>query len=73
MNGILLINKPRGPSSFAVLKQVQRKLGLVKVGHLGTLDPLACGLLILMCGRATKLASQLHAPQKMCQTLLQTI
>ena len=49
---------------------VKRRLKLKKVGHLGTLDPAACGVLILLCGRATKLTNQLHAPTKVYRTLV---
>jgi len=59
MNGILIINKPKGISSFHYMKKVQRKLGLAKVGHLGTLDPNASGVLVLLCGNATKLNDKL--------------
>jgi len=76
MDGILNICKPRGVSSFRALSIVKRKLWEQlpvdkrpkiknwKVGHLGTLDPLATGVLVLMCGRATKLADSLHSPHK---------
>lgn len=56
MNGILLINKPKGLTSHDVVYRVKRKLNLSKVGHTGTLDPFATGLLILLIGKATKLA-----------------
>ncbi len=49
---------------------MKRRLRLKKVGHLGTLDPSACGVLVLLCGRATKLTNQLHAPTKVYRTLL---
>ena len=57
-------------SSFHALSIVKRRLKLKKVGHLGTLDPAACGVLVLLCGRATKLTNQLHAPTKVYRTLL---
>ena len=57
-------------SSFRALSIVKRRLNLKKVGHLGTLDPSACGVLILLCGRATKLTNQLHAPTKVYRTLI---
>lgn len=56
MNGILLINKPKGLTSHDVVFKVKKKLNLSKVGHTGTLDPFATGLLILMIGKSTKLA-----------------
>lgn len=57
-------------SSFRALSVVKRRLKLKKVGHLGTLDPAACGVLVLLCGRATKLTNQLHAPNKVYRTLV---
>lgn len=57
-------------SSFRALSIVKRRLQLKKVGHLGTLDPAACGVLVLLCGRATKLTNQLHASTKTYRTLL---
>lgn len=70
MDGIINLCKPRGMSSFHALSIVKRRLKLKKVGHLGTLDPSACGVLVLLCGRATKLTNQLHAPTKVYRTLL---
>lgn len=70
MDGIINLCKPRGMSSFKALTVVKRRLGLKKVGHLGTLDPAACGVLVLLCGRATKLTNQLHAPSKVYRTLV---
>lgn len=49
--GILLINKPRGRSSFSMVAQVRRISGICKVGHAGTLDPEAEGLLIVLVGK----------------------
>lgn len=49
---------------------MKRRLKLKKVGHLGTLDPSACGVLVLLCGRATKLTNQLHAATKIYRTLV---
>ena len=70
MDGIINLCKPRGISSFRALSVVKRRLKLKKVGHLGTLDPSACGVLVLLCGRATKLTNQLHAPTKVYRTLV---
>ncbi|MCL2846929.1 MAG: tRNA pseudouridine(55) synthase TruB [Firmicutes bacterium] len=69
MDGILVINKPKGPSSFYYMKKIQRKLDIKKVGHLGTLDPNASGVLVLMCGRATKLNERLSGGAKVYQSL----
>ena len=72
-DGIINICKPAGISSAKCVAIVKRKLGLKKVGHAGTLDPAASGVLVLLCGKATKLAEVLHkSTTKMCQTLLQT-
>ena len=51
-----LVAKPGGPTSHDVVNQVRRALGLRRVGHLGTLDPFAAGLLVIVVGRATRLA-----------------
>ena len=56
MKAILLLDKPSGPSSNQVLQQVRRALGGVKIGHCGTLDPLASGMLLLLLAPATRLA-----------------
>lgn len=55
--GLILVNKPEGLSSAKTLSIVKSKLKLKKVGHLGTLDPFATGLLVCLSGNATKLAS----------------
>jgi tRNA pseudouridine55 synthase len=54
-SGIILVDKPAGPSSFAVVARVRSRTG-TKMGHAGTLDPFATGLLLLLSGRSTKLA-----------------
>lgn len=56
--GVALVDKPAGPSSFAIVAQIRRVTG-ARTGHAGTLDPFATGLLLLLSGRATKLAPQL--------------
>lgn len=56
LDGVLLLDKPVGPSSSAVLQAVKRLLNAEKAGHAGTLDPLASGLLPLLFGEATKFA-----------------
>ncbi|MBE6115950.1 MAG: tRNA pseudouridine(55) synthase TruB [Erysipelotrichaceae bacterium] len=55
MNGILLVNKPQGITSFKLVEKVRRMLGNEKAGHTGTLDPLASGLMMLTIGKATKI------------------
>jgi tRNA pseudouridine55 synthase len=54
-SGLFLIDKPEGPSSFGVVAEVRRRTG-ARTGHAGTLDPFATGLLLVLSGRATKLA-----------------
>jgi tRNA pseudouridine55 synthase len=54
-SGIILADKPAGPSSFAIVARVRSRTG-TRMGHAGTLDPFATGLLLLLSGRATKLA-----------------
>lgn len=59
MDGFLLIDKPSGITSHKVIEIIRKKLNIKKVGHAGTLDPLATGLLIIMLGKSTKLSNQL--------------
>ena len=55
-DGALVINKPRGRTSHDVVDAARRLLGFRQIGHLGTLDPLATGVLVLLLGRATRFA-----------------
>src|SRR5881628_33401 len=64
VEGVLLIDKPEGPTSHDVVAVARRALGLKRVGHAGTLDPMATGLLVLMIGRATRLATFLSGMDK---------
>ena len=64
LDGVLVIDKPAGPTSHDIVACVRRTLSLKKVGHLGTLDPLATGVLPLVVGRATRLASLLAGASK---------
>lgn len=63
-NALILIDKPIDWTSFDVVAKVRRLLRIKKVGHTGTLDPLATGLLILCLGKATKLADRIQAGEK---------
>ncbi len=63
-NGIYLIDKPTGMTSFQVLREMRRILWLKKIGHTGTLDPLATGLLIVATGEYTKLIPLLEKTKK---------
>jgi len=63
--GVFLIDKPVGPTSFWVVRQLRKLLGVKKVGHAGTLDPFASGLLIVCAGRAaTKMISMFMEGEK---------
>ncbi|MFN8545865.1 MAG: tRNA pseudouridine(55) synthase TruB [Candidatus Binatia bacterium] len=64
MNGILLVDKPEMVSSAGVIRMLKPLLGRAKVGHLGTLDPFASGLLPLCLGEATKVARYLLLERK---------
>jgi len=57
MNGFLLVNKEIGQSSNEIVQKVKNKFSYEKVGHLGTLDPAAKGLLVLAINRATKFST----------------
>ncbi|MDA0989468.1 MAG: tRNA pseudouridine(55) synthase TruB [Verrucomicrobia bacterium] len=64
LDGLLIVDKPAGPTSHDIVDQVRRQFGIRKVGHGGTLDPLATGLLVLLLGRATKLSSRFLGSDK---------
>jgi len=64
MDGLLVIDKPAGPTSHDVVARIRRVLGERRVGHTGTLDPAATGVLPLVVGRATRLARFLSAGDK---------
>lgn len=59
MDGLLLVNKPLGISSFDVIRALRRQTGVRKIGHAGTLDPLATGLMLMLFGTACKQAERL--------------
>lgn len=63
--GILLVNKPRGIPSFRLVTRLRRLLGVRKIGHAGTLDPLATGVMVMLIGRKyTRLSDQLLCEDK---------
>jgi tRNA pseudouridine55 synthase len=64
LDGAILVDKPAGPTSHDVVDAFRRKFGIKKVGHCGTLDPNATGLLILVLGRGTKLSERLMGDDK---------
>lgn len=64
MNGILVINKPKEWTSFDVVAKLRNKLGVKKIGHTGTLDPMATGVLVLCLGTATKKVQEMTGYDK---------
>ncbi len=64
LDGVLLVDKAEGMTSHDVVALVRRRLNFKKIGHCGTLDPLATGLLILVLGRGTKIQDLLMAEDK---------
>ena len=63
-NGVLIVNKPEGITSHDVVGKIRKLYGTRKVGHTGTLDPLATGVLVILLGRAAKAAEYLVADRK---------
>jgi tRNA pseudouridine55 synthase len=64
LDGAILIDKPAGPTSHDVVDAIRRQFNIKKVGHCGTLDPGATGLLIIVLGRGTKLSEKLMSDDK---------
>lgn len=64
MDGALVIDKPAGPTSHDVVAVARRALGVRQIGHAGTLDPLATGVLVLLVGRATRLSQFIVQDEK---------
>src|SRR3954466_2198111 len=63
-DGVLLVDKAEGMTSHDVVNIVRRKLDIKKVGHCGTLDPIATGLLLMTIGRGTKIQDLLMSEDK---------
>jgi len=64
LDGAVLVDKPAGPTSHDVVDAIRRHFGIKKVGHCGTLDPNATGLLMIVLGRGTKLSERLMSDDK---------
>lgn len=64
MDNILIIDKPSGMTSHDVVDFARKRLGIKKVGHCGTLDPMATGVLVLLLDKATKLSAKLSSDEK---------
>ena len=71
IDGILNLNKPRGPTSHDIVNRVRALTGIRRVGHAGTLDPLATGVLLICIGRATRVAEYLMAGRKVYRACVQ--
>src|SRR3982751_5194175 len=70
MDGLLVIDKPAGPTSHDVVARMRRALGERRIGHTGTLDPGASGVLPLVVGRATRLAKFLSGGSKIYEAIV---
>ena len=70
-HGVLILDKPQGPTSSACLQKIKRQLGQSKIGHAGTLDPMATGVLLVLLGQGTKLAPYLSDGWKTYQGTLE--
>lgn len=64
LSGFININKDRGYSSFYIIRQLRKILKMKKIGHTGTLDPIAEGVMVTCLGKATKLASEIESTKK---------
>ncbi len=71
IEGLLLVDKPGGMTSHDVVQHVRRIYGERSIGHLGTLDPFATGLLVLLIGRATRLATFLDIEPKVYEATIE--
>lgn len=68
--GILLVDKPQGRTSFSIIRSLVKKTGIKKIGHAGTLDPFATGVLVILVGRKyTKLSDKLLFQDKEYQAI----
>jgi len=64
MEGVLLVDKPKGLTSHDVVYRLRRKLQMKKIGHAGTLDPMATGVLVMLIGKATRISQYLMSVDK---------
>src|SRR5436305_6324043 len=70
VDGLLIIDKPEGLTSHDVVARVRRILNVKRVGHTGTLDPFATGALVILVGRATRLAQFLSSAEKEYEAII---
>jgi tRNA pseudouridine55 synthase len=71
MNGILILNKPGGWTSFDVVAKVRRLTGVRRVGHTGTLDPMATGVLVICLGQATRVSEYMVGYDKTYRAMIE--
>ncbi|MEN9404666.1 MAG: tRNA pseudouridine synthase [Verrucomicrobiota bacterium] len=64
IEGVLLVDKPKGLTSHDVVYRLRRKLQMKKIGHAGTLDPMATGVLVMLIGKATRISQYLMSVDK---------
>jgi len=70
MDGVLVVDKPKGVTSHDIVDLIRKKFHIKKVGHAGTLDPQATGVLVILIGKACKLSAHLTADDKEYETIL---
>jgi tRNA pseudouridine55 synthase len=70
-DGILLVDKPSGPTSHDLVADIRRRFGIKKVGHGGTLDPMATGLMIILTGKGTKISESVMGFDKVYEGAMQ--
>ena len=71
LSGVLLIDKPKGPSSFDIIRKIRKLSGIKRIGHAGTLDPEASGVLVVCLGAYTKLAGYLTESSKIYEAVIE--
>ena len=69
-DGLLLVDKPSGPTSHDIVAQIRRRFRIAKVGHGGTLDPMATGLLVILLGKGTKISDRVMGHDKTYEATL---
>lgn len=69
-DGLLLVDKPAGPTSHDIIDAIRWQFGFKKVGHCGTLDPAATGLLLVVIGKATRLSERLLSEDKVYEGII---
>ncbi len=70
LDGLLLVDKPSGPTSHDIVAQIRRRFRIPKVGHGGTLDPMATGLLVILLGKGTKISERVMGHDKTYEGVL---